>query len=161
MKTHHWIIGFVAIFALKSFFATGDQATETYLKQCFDVIDAGSKKANDAWTTHGKMTEMRDAFVNASDIKPPDGADQGAVVRMKQVLKEGIECFDSADSEVTWIRDFTLGFLGGLADASGGSGLATTTLFTAKGAEMANDESERREFVAAVQELERYLSDKK
>lgn len=160
MKAHHWIIGVVVVFVLKSFFASGDRATETYIKQCFAVIESGSQKANSAWTTHGKMVEMRDAFKNALAIEPPDGADQGAVVRMKQFLKEGIECFESSDSEVTLLRDFTVGFLGGLADASGGGGLVTTTLFTVKGAEMANDESERREFIAAAQELERYLADK-
>ena len=166
MKSQHWIgiiviILFVWVFRSCSSDATiqSDLATQRYVDICFAVIEEGSAEADTAWTKSGKLSIMEEAFARAADIEPDPEVKKGAVVRMRQMLREGSEYFAAADDEWIWARDFTLGFLGGMLDASGGMGAATGTLFAAKGAEIASDDAERREFIEAVEELERYLSD--
>ena len=163
MRRLRWIGALVAIVTLAallwgSMYGAG-AATERYVKEVEGVIHAAEEQAEEAWTTSGKLSIMGDAFVEASHLAPPSGADLGTVVRIKQVLKEGREYFASADGEGTMIKDFVLGFIAGTIDFSGGMGLATGTLLTAKSLEISSDEAERREFIEALQELDRYRSD--
>jgi hypothetical protein len=134
--------------------------TRKYLTDQFKLIEDGTKKADSAWTRSGKLGEMKKLFWTAQEVKPPPETDNGAVVRFQQYLKEGIEFFDTADGEWTILRDFVGGGVAGFLDASGGMGVALTALFAAKGTEMANDESEKREFMQSEAELHRYIIDK-
>lgn len=162
MKAQDWIGYIVALVIFLGFFrsCSGDAVTERYLTDCYSVIADASIRADKAWTTSGKLSIMEEAFTKAASIEPPLRADRGTVVRMQQVLKEGREYFATADGEWTWARDFAVGFIGAAVDASGGGGAALATLLTVKGAEIASDDTERREFIEACKELERYLNDK-
>ena len=136
------------------------KATEVYFAQCSAIIDEANKRAESTSWQSSKIDIMKKAFAQAEQVEPPREADSGAVVRMKTVLKEGRECYEAANGEWSIVRNVGLGLVTGVLDGLGGSGIATGTLLTGIGAEIALDDAEARELAEAAKELERYLADK-
>ncbi len=116
------------------------------------------KKAKECWTGKGTLEELQEGAKKCLALNPSGNIDQVAAYKYKKMLEKFNRTGTCDALEMTgW---GIVGLLAGAGDVAGGSGVCTTSYFTAVTARNLDLETKRQEFEAACKEWNLYQAEK-